>query len=226
MDLTTGEAFQSASNRRRPRCTRLLLLFVTALSLVFVTAIDLPLFRMAARFAPRLTWIPDARLTSLLASAALYLAIRKARPSRLANSSAMRVAPLLLTSGAWLTATAIADFVLHVYLPPVRTVSAVVAFLVCGALAEEFLFRGAVFGLAEQVWGEGWRPVFFSAAAFSLAHLQYHSFHLVPEAWAQVGYTLPMGIVFGILRWRSQRLWPGTALHMANNCLALAAAAV
>ncbi len=130
---------------------------------------------------------------------------------------------LLFLSGAWLVVTAVADFVVDVYLPPIHRASAIAAFLVCGAVAEEFLFRGAVFDSAERIWGEGWKPVLLSAAAFSLAHLQYHSFRLTPQAWAQIGYTLPMGMVLGILRWKSRRLWPSAALHIANNALALAA---
>ncbi len=213
---------------RLARHTCLLLLFVTVSSLVFLTAIDLPLFRIAARFVPSLAWIPDSRLTSLLASAALYLWLRQPQGRRSSSQNVLpwSAAPLLLLSGTWLVATAIADFVVHIYLPPVHGASAIAAFLLCGVLAEELLFRGAVFGLAEQVWGDGWKPVFLSAAAFSLAHLQYHSFRLTPQALAQIGYTLPMGMVFGILRWESQRLWPSAALHVANNCLALAASGV
>ncbi len=220
--LSSPDADQRVRVSRRP-C--LLLLFVTASSLVFLTAIDLPLYRIAARLAPGFAWIPDARLTSLLASAALYVWLRPPQRCRssLKDVPPWRGAALLLLSGAWLIVTAIADFVVHVYLPPVHGASAVAAFLLCGAVAEELLFRGAVFGLAKQVWGKGWKPVLLSAAAFSLAHLQYHSFRLTPQAWAQIGYTLPMGTVFGILRWKSRRLWPSAGLHIANNCLALAA---
>ncbi len=223
--LSSPDADQSGRVSRR---TWSVLLFVTASSLVFLTAIDLPSYQIAARFAPNLAWIPDARLTSLLASAALYIWLRppQQRRSLVEDVPPWRGAPLLLLSGAWLIVTAIADFVVHVYLPPVRGASAVAAFLLCGAVAEEFLFRGAVYGLAEQVWGKGWKPVLLSAAAFSLAHLQYHSFRLTPQTWAQISYTMPMGMVLGILRWKSQRLWPSAGLHIANNCLALAASKI
>ncbi len=220
--LSFSEADQSV---RVPPRTCVLLLILTASSLVFLTAIDLPLFQIAARFAPTLAWIPDARLTSLLASGALYIWFLQSsrRRASLENVAPWRAAPLLLLSGAWLVLTAIADFLVHAYLPPVHGASAIAAFLLCGALAEELLFRGSVFGLAKQVWGDGWKPVLLSAGAFSLAHLQFHSFRFTPQAWAQIGYTLPMGIIFGILRWKSQRLWPSAALHIVNNCLALSA---
>jgi membrane protease YdiL (CAAX protease family) len=55
----------------------------------------------------------------------------------------------------------------------------VTAFMITGLCAEEFLFRGALFGLAQQVFGKRSLlklpvPVIYSAFFFAAQHIQYH----------------------------------------------------
>jgi membrane protease YdiL (CAAX protease family) len=52
---------------------------------------------------------------------------------------------------------------------------------------------------------------------FALQHFQFHPYHLTPAALLQVGFTVPMGLVFGRLRQESGSLWPGLAVHVLTN---------
>jgi membrane protease YdiL (CAAX protease family) len=181
---------------------------------------DLLLYRATMYSVPAAAWIPDARVTSCLITLALYILVGKRWPTpreALQNKDAYWMASM---SAAWLTTTAVAVFWFRVYVPPVHGVVETAAFLVFGMMAEEFLFRGALFSVAKQLGGN-WFATFASAIFFSLSHFQYHSYHLTPAAIAQVSYTLPMGVTFGFLRQRSDRLWPAIVVHFINNGMVL-----
>jgi len=94
-----------------------------------------------------------------------------------------------------------------------------VGFLLLGPLQEELLFRGAIFELAERARiASGARgAILVSAVLFALHHLQLHGFVLNRASLIQVGFALPMGLVFGLFRAESGSLWPGLALHVATN---------
>ena len=81
-------------------------------------------------------------------------------------------------------------------------------------LVEELVFRGLLYGWLAGRWGGG-VAVIGSSLAFAAAHVEL----------AHVILVLPLGLVFGWLRWRSGSLWPSLVAHMANNGLAVAAAA-
>jgi membrane protease YdiL (CAAX protease family) len=76
---------------------------------------------------------------------------------------------------------------------------------------EEFLFRG-VFqrGLAQRL--EATRAVVMTGFIFSF-------FHLDP-----VGFLArwELGVLFGLLAWRSGSIWPGVFAHLANNAVSTA----
>lgn len=110
---------------------------------------------------------------------------------------------------------------------PVLPGTALIGFLALGLMAEEWLFRGVVFetflrltpwGTAGAVWG--------SAILFAGSHFGYHSFQPTPAAWAQVGFTLVMGLALGWLRLRSGRIVPGALAHLSINAAGLIAAAI
>lgn len=82
-------------------------------------------------------------------------------------------------------------------------------------LVEELVFRGLLYGWLAGRWGSG-IAVIGSSLAFAAAHVEL----------AHVILVLPLGLVFGWLRWRSGSLWPSLVAHMANNGLAVAAAAL
>jgi membrane protease YdiL (CAAX protease family) len=81
-------------------------------------------------------------------------------------------------------------------------------------LVEELVFRGLLYGWLAGRWGPG-IAVIGSSLAFAAAHVEL----------AHVILVLPLGLVFGWLRWRSGSLWPSLVAHMANNGLAVVAAA-
>ncbi|MGQ0582072.1 MAG: lysostaphin resistance A-like protein [Reyranella sp.] len=81
-------------------------------------------------------------------------------------------------------------------------------------LVEELVFRGLLYGWLESRWGPG--------LAFVVSSLAFAAAHIEP---AHALLVLPLGLMFGLLRWRTKSLWPSLVAHMANNGMAVAAAA-
>ncbi len=81
-------------------------------------------------------------------------------------------------------------------------------------LVEELVFRGLLYGWLAGRWGTvaAW---IVSSLAFAAAHVEL----------AHVILVLPLGLLFGWLRRRTDSLWPSLVAHMANNCVAVVAAA-
>lgn len=97
------------------------------------------------------------------------------------------------------------------------------ALFVCAVapMAEEFFFRGFLFGLLRRmrvrVGGHElgpWLAAAFVGLLFGLAH--YDSAQ--PEFLIPLGF---LGFVLCIVRWRTGSLYPCMALHSINNCIAL-----
>jgi membrane protease YdiL (CAAX protease family) len=180
--------------------------------------------RSASLLAPRWTWLPDSCVLSFLACCGMYLAIRPERPFArpVPGTDWARVRRItLLWLGLWLTASVIAGLVAgHWMRYRLSHGSAqLIGFLVLGPAQEELLFRGAIYELAERSrLGAGvWPPIIASSVLFSLHHLQLHGYHLTLQALLQMGFTLPMGVVFGLLRAESRSLWPGLGAHVLTN---------
>jgi membrane protease YdiL (CAAX protease family) len=89
------------------------------------------------------------------------------------------------------------------------------ALFVCvvAPVAEEFFFRGFLFGVLRR-WRGPWVAVLLTSVLFGLVH----------AGSASPQYLVPLGL-FGValclLRWRTGSLYPGMALHSLNNALAL-----
>ena len=81
-------------------------------------------------------------------------------------------------------------------------------------LVEELVFRGLLYGWLESRWGQG--------IAFIVSSLAFAAAHIEP---AHALLVLPLGLLFGWLRRRTGSLWPSLVAHMANNGLAVTAAA-
>lgn len=99
-----------------------------------------------------------------------------------------------------------------------RPAQLVVSLVVLAGLApivEELAFRGLLYGWLAGRWGPGvaW---FVSSVAFAAAHAEL----------AHAVLVLPLGLLFGWLRWRTGSLWPSLVAHIANNGLAVSAAAL
>ncbi|SKA27537.1 CAAX protease self-immunity [Enhydrobacter aerosaccus] len=89
--------------------------------------------------------------------------------------------------------------------------------LLLGLLApvvEELIFRGLLYGWIAGRWGTipAW---LVSSIAFAIAH--YEPAHIL--------LVLPLGLLFGYLRRRTDSLLPSTVAHIVNNSFAVLAAA-
>jgi membrane protease YdiL (CAAX protease family) len=81
-------------------------------------------------------------------------------------------------------------------------------------VVEELVFRGLLYGWIAGRWGTV--PAWFaSSIAFALAH--YEPAHVL--------LVLPLGLLFGYLRRRTDSLLPSLAAHIFNNGFAVLAAA-
>jgi membrane protease YdiL (CAAX protease family) len=85
---------------------------------------------------------------------------------------------------------------------------------VLAPLVEELVFRGLLYGWLAGRWGKttGW---IVSSLAFAAAHTEP----------AHIILVFPLGLLFGWLRQRTDSLLPSLVAHIANNALALVAAA-
>ncbi|HET9720715.1 MAG TPA: CPBP family intramembrane glutamic endopeptidase, partial [Solirubrobacteraceae bacterium] len=100
-------------------------------------------------------------------------------------------------------------------------IAAAVFVCVVAPMAEEFFFRGFLFGVLRRmdirVAGRQlgpWLAAIIVGLLFGLAHTgSAASQYLVP-----LGF---LGFVLCLLRWRTRSLYPCMALHSLNNCLAL-----
>lgn len=99
----------------------------------------------------------------------------------------------------------------------------ILAFAFLGPVAEEFLFRGAVYEVARDLWPRRVGPVsvavWVSSALFALSHFQYHGFLLSGPSLAQVGYTFPMGLIVGYAREETGSIWPPIIGHLLSNLM-------
>lgn len=101
----------------------------------------------------------------------------------------------------------------------------VVAVYVCAVapMAEEFFFRGFLFGVLRQMrvtiaghQAGPWVAAVIVGILFGLAHFSSAQ----PEFLIPLGF---LGFVLCIVRWRTNSLYPGMALHSLNNSIALSA---
>lgn len=103
----------------------------------------------------------------------------------------------------------------------VALVGATIFVCVVAPMAEEFFFRGFLFGALRHMHIEvagrelgTWVAAIITGILFGLAHTGSASSHyLIP-----LGF---LGFVLCLLRWRTRSLYPCMALHSINNSLAL-----
>lgn len=88
-----------------------------------------------------------------------------------------------------------------------------IALVVAAPLAEEIVFRGFVFrGLAASRAGVA-GAILIPSGIWAAMHVQYETFYIVQ--------IFLLGIVFGVLRWKSGSLWLTIVLHAIINATAL-----
>ena len=206
-----------------PEPSRWLFLILACSSLGLVTTVNrLGGRELYALTGTRLLWMAELCVPSLLVCLLIYLASRPSRPFAYPSPEASR--PRLFRLAArwlliWLAASAAAAGLVGHWIRYADGVLALACFVLVAPLQEELLFRGTLFELAERGWPgrSSWHPVLLTTVPFALQHLQFHQFHLTTVALLQLGFTIPMGIVFGRLRAESGSLWPGLAVHILTN---------
>jgi membrane protease YdiL (CAAX protease family) len=94
---------------------------------------------------------------------------------------------------------------------PLTVLATLIVAVFVAPFCEEIFFRGYLFsGLLRGM--SLWPAVVLSAVLFTLSH-------------GDVGSAAPilvLGLLLALVRWRTGSIWPGMALHMANNLLAAA----
>lgn len=201
---------------------KLVLATVCLLSLGLVTTVNRGSYSLARRFAPGAEWLAEACVTSLLVCGLVYLSIRPRRAFALPRRDTdwpriFRVGIIWLA--VWLAASWLAAIRAGHWIAYTSGAAKVIAFLIFGPLQEELLFRGAIFEQAQRVFprSAASMPILISSIFFSLHHFELHQYHVTRAALFQVGFTFPMGLVFGILRRESSSIWPAFVLHFLTN---------
>jgi membrane protease YdiL (CAAX protease family) len=173
------------------------------------------------RMAPKLSWIADATIPSFLVSLVIYLAVRPVRRFGLPVPRTnwrwiVRASTYWLA--VWLTASVVVPLTFGRFRAYTHGAARLAGFVMIAPLAEELLFRGAIFELCERAFARRrWTPVIVSTVFFSLHHLELHAFRLTEAALAQVAFTVPMGLLWGAFRREAQSIWPGFGLHVLTN---------
>jgi membrane protease YdiL (CAAX protease family) len=187
---------------------------------------------------PAVTIVGDVVFDLGFVASALYFASLRGRPGAATfgfRPVRLRVAvrAFVLAAVAYYGLTAIYGSLFHLHgtdkLPSelgvehstAALVAASVFVCVIAPIAEEFFFRGFFFGalrnwrirLAGRDLGT-WVAAVLTGILFGLAHL----------GSASLEYLIPLGFlgfVLCVVRWRTRSLYPGMALHSANNAVAL-----
>ena len=84
--------------------------------------------------------------------------------------------------------------------------------VIVGPITEELLFREAIEGEMLRRGANPWLAIIVSALAFSTVH-----FNL-----AQIFYAFPLGILFGIIYYRTESIVLTSLLHILNNGIVVA----
>jgi membrane protease YdiL (CAAX protease family) len=200
---------------------RLLFAFVVVGSLVLTAVTNRLSGWLLNAYAPSLAWIATAAIPSALVIVILFWRFGDRHTlmwPKLGWDVCRRV---LLMAGLWLFAWLVGSAVVaqqsgH-WVTYARGLPLIAAFIVCGPLGEELLFRGLVFERARRLWPASAGPaMIISTLAFSLHHIALNA---APDSlmMAQIFFTIPMGLVMAWLRERTGSIWPGWLLHVATN---------
>ena len=98
---------------------------------------------------------------------------------------------------------------------PASFAASLAVMAILAPVVEETVFRGLLYGWVAGRWGR--------VAAWLVSSLLFAAAHVEP---AHAILVLPLGLWFGWLRRQTDSLWPSLVAHMANNGLAVVAAAL
>lgn len=75
------------------------------------------------------------------------------------------------------------------------------------AVFEEVLFRGALQGLLQRWWKNGWLAIIVTSIFFSAIHASWYGF--IPR--------IALGMILGTIFYLTQNIWYSILVHLANN---------
>jgi uncharacterized protein len=187
---------------------------------------------------PAVSIVSDVAVDIAFVAAAIYFASLRGRPSPAdfgfrRCSLGLGIAAFVIAGGGYYLVTAAYAHVVKLHgqdkLPSELGVNRSTAALIAAALfvcviapvAEEFFFRGFLFGALRRMrirlFGKDigtWVAAILVGILFGLAHTgSASSQYLIP-----LGF---LGFVLCLVRWRTRSLYPCMALHSFNNSLAL-----
>ena len=132
--------------------------------------------------------------------------------------------PVLLgTVGALVVSVAVTQFgidpqgvreAIKIAREPAQFAASFAIMAILAPLVEELVFRGLLYGWIAGRWG--------TIAAWLVSSILFAAAHVEP---AHAILVLPLGLLFGWLRRRTDSLWPSLVAHAANNGVAITAAA-
>ena len=201
-----------------------MLFLICITSICLIVMIDNIAYSFFNFISPSLKVIAQLRLPSLSMCYLIYRFSKSIIQNHSFINSNSRTA--IRTSLFWIIPTAYFVLVKKVWVPEISTWIDITAFMVTGLIAEELLFRGAIFELTKEVmpkaqFGRFSAAILISALFFGLQHFSYHHFNFSQAAFTQVIYTFIMGIVFALVRESSGKLWPVILLHIITNSFTL-----
>jgi membrane protease YdiL (CAAX protease family) len=104
---------------------------------------------------------------------------------------------------------ALPDSMMQMSMAMSKSIWGLLALAIVGPITEELLFREAIEGEMLRRKASPWTAIIVSALAFSIVHLNL----------AQGLYALPLGIMFGIIRYKTGNIILPSLLHILNNSI-------
>lgn len=117
---------------------------------------------------------------------------------------------VIVSLAQWFLSLAETSDALNSVITDAGFISAFIVVGICPAIAEEFAFRGFLFGTLKDKW-KPWLAIVVSALLFGAYHMNLLQF---------VGGTM-MGIAIAYVAYRSGSIWIGAIMHFINNGLSV-----
>ncbi|MBO5326120.1 MAG: CPBP family intramembrane metalloprotease [Lachnospiraceae bacterium] len=117
---------------------------------------------------------------------------------------------VIVSLAQWFPSLAETSDALNSVITDAGFISAFIVVGICPAIAEEFAFRGFLFGTLKDKW-RPWLAIVVSALLFGAYHMNLLQF---------VGGTM-MGIAIAYVTYRSGSIWIGAIMHFINNGLSV-----
>lgn len=198
------------------------LFFLGLFSIFLIPVLDRTAFQWLTGLNSSLAILADLRISSLAIVTIIYMYVYKFYPIQNDVIDRKKLEKAIVISIIWIIMTAYFVLVKKVWVPALLNWVDYFAFMITGLLAEELLFRGALFNLCQSFFGSKAIArisvtVWITSLLFGLQHLGYHHFRIDASTITQIIYTIIMGIVFGNLRLVTGKVWPVILFHFITN---------